>query len=330
MQKNEFPSELLVYQASNWAIELKADIDEETIWANQSDIAQIFWIDRTVISRHINNIFKDEELQKEVVSAKFTHTTQHGAMPGKTQKRNVTYYNLDIILAIWYRVKSSLAVKFRQRATQTLRKHITKWYTINPNRIKHNYEAFLNAVEEVKQIDDKKTLWNEQIMELIKMFAHTWFSLDAYDKDSSSFQWQTQESIAIQAEELYKDIAVLKKELIEKWEATEMFAQEKQKNNLAGILWNVFQTVWWEDVYPSVESKGAHLLYFIIKNHPFTDGNKRTGAFTLIRFLQKANFSFHHTLTPQALTALTLLVATSDPKDKQRIIELLILLLQWE
>lgn len=319
---------MLVYQAPNGAIELKWDIEHETIWANQSHIVEIFWVDRTVISRHISNIFKDNELDKELVSAKFAHTTQHGAIPGKTQKRSVMYYNLDIILAVGYRVKSSMAVKFRQRATQTLRQHITQWYTINPGRITHNYQAFLEAVEEVQKINSQQTLWSDQVVELIKMFAHTWFSLDAYDKELFSSKWQTQQSVSLHADELYADIALLKKQLKEKGEATELFAQEKQKQSLAWILGNVFQTIWWEEVYSSIESKGAHLLYFIVKNHPFTDGNKRSWAFAFIRFLQKAGLAFRHAITPEALTALTLLVATSDPKDKDRVVELIILLLK--
>lgn len=115
--------------------------------------------------------------------------------------------------------------------------------------------------------------------------------------------------------------------MIKKNEATDLFAQEKQLGSLEGVLGNVFQSTFGEDVYPSIESKASHLLYFIIKNHPFNDGNKRSGAFTFIWFLQKAKYSFREKITPEALTAITLLIATSDPKDKQRMIDLMILLL---
>lgn len=318
-------SKILVYQAPNGAIKLKGDVKHETIWANLNQIAELFWRDKSVISRHIKNIYKSGELKENQTVAKIA-TVQ---LEGKKQViRKIEHFNLDMIISIWYRVNSKTATKFRQRSTQTLKKHITQWYTINPDRITHNYTAFLDAVKKVQHLNTQKVLWSNQVLELIKMFAHTWFSLDAYDKDWFSSQWQTQQTISLHGEELYTNISILKQQLIAKWETTELFAQEKQKESLTGILGNVFQTIWWEEVYPSIESKGAHLLYFIVKNHPFIDGNKRSWAFAFIRFLQKAGLAFHHTITPEALTALTLLVATSNPKDKERIIELIILLIQ--
>lgn len=158
MQKNKSQSELLVYQASNWAIELKADINEETIWANQIQMSEIFWVNPQAISKHIQNIYKEWELEKKATSSKLELVQTEG---NRRVTRQVNHYNLDILIAVGYRISSVTWTKFRQRATQTLRKHITQWYTINSNRIKYNYEAFLNAVEEVKQLDNKKTLWNE-------------------------------------------------------------------------------------------------------------------------------------------------------------------------
>jgi death-on-curing family protein len=120
---------------------------------------------------------------------------------------------------------------------------------------------------------------------------------------------------------------MLKQELISRGEASELFAQEKRTGNLEGIVWNIFQSAFGADSYPTIQSKSAHLLYFIVKNHPFTDGNKRSGAFAFVWLLQKSGIDFRHTITPEALTAITLLIATSDPKDKQRVIDLIILLL---
>lgn len=151
-------TDLVVYQAPNGAIELRGDAEYETIWANQSQIAEIFGVDRTVITKHISNIFKEQELDKDMVSAKFAHTTMHGALTGKTQTQQVNYYNLDMIISVGYRVNSNMATKFRQRATQTLKQHITTGYTVNPQRVTYHYQAFLDAVDEVKRLTTQQPL----------------------------------------------------------------------------------------------------------------------------------------------------------------------------
>ncbi|MDX9971274.1 MAG: RhuM family protein [Candidatus Gracilibacteria bacterium] len=145
-------NDIVVFQAKNGAIELKGDFIKETVWANQAQIAEIFGVDRTVVTKHVSNIFKDNELKKSVVCAKFAHTTKHGAIEGKTQIKLTVFYNLDIILAVGYRVKSSVATKFRQWTTKTLKSHIVDGYSINPSRISKNYEKFLKAVEDVKNL----------------------------------------------------------------------------------------------------------------------------------------------------------------------------------
>jgi len=326
MEKEEKISKIIIYQAKNGAIELKGDLKKETVWANQSQIAKVFQVDRTVITRHINNIFKDQELDKKVVCANFAHTTQHGAIKGKTQNRKIKYYNLDIILAVGYRTNSKIAINFRKWATKTLNQHITQGFTINPNRIQENYKKFLEAVEDIKKLSKNK-ISSDDILELIKVFSHTWFSLDAFDKDLKS-ENQNSETIKINSQSLYQDILILKKELISKNEATEIFAKEIKKDSLEGIIGNVFQKGFNKDFYPNIESKASNLLYFIIKDHPFLDGNKRSGAFSFIWILNKSGFKFRDKITPEALTAITLLIAISNPIDKDKIINLVNLLLK--
>lgn len=321
-------SDILIYQASNGAIELRPDTDKETIWANQKQIAEIFGVDRSVITRHINNIFKDEELDKKEVSAFFAHTTPHGSLVWQTQTKQVNFYNLDMIISIGYRVNSKTATKFRQWATQTLKQHITQWYTINPSRISQNYDLFLKAVEEVKALAQHPDVSSDDVLELVKMFSQTRLSLDAFDKGELFVTEQSQQSLNIHAKELYDDILILKSDLMKRGEASNLFAQEKSHGSLEGIFGNVFQSAYGSDVYPSITSKAAHLLYFVIKNHPFTDGNKRSGAFSFIRLLQKAGYNFKDKITPEALTALTLLIATSDPSDKNRMIGLVMMMLE--
>jgi death-on-curing family protein len=232
-----------------------------------------------------------------------------------------------MIISIGYRVNSKVATKFRQRATQTLKQHITQGFTINEQYLKQNYKKFIQAVDEIKNLTKHQNLPVDDILELVKLFSQTRFSIDAFDRGKIITNKQTQKNVKVQAKELYTDLLKLKKDLLTRDEATDFFAQERSRGEFEGIFGNVFQSAFGEDVYPSVESKASHLLYFIVKNHPFVDGNKRAGAFAFIWFLQKAQVSFKEKITPEALTVLTLLIATSNPKDKEKLIDLIIMLL---
>jgi prophage antirepressor-like protein len=321
--------DIILYQGKDGAIELREDFHMETIWASLDQIASLFERDKSVISRHIKNIFTEGELAEKVVVAKNATTTPHGAMSGKTQTRQVVFYNLDMILSVGYRVNSKTATKFRQWATKTLKKHITEGYTINPTRIEKNYEEFLKAVEDVKKLLPSGTDFGaSETLELIKLFAGTWFSLDAYDKSSLPKSGASKKQVEFTAEELIKGLTELKLDLISKKEATHLFAEEKQEGNLAGIVGNVFQSAFGQDAYSTLEEKAAHLLYFIIKNHPFNDGNKRSGAFAFVWFLRKAQLLDTSRLSPEALTTLALLIAESNPKEKERMVGLVLLLLR--
>ena len=172
-----------------------------------------------------------------------------------------------------------------------------------------------------------QSLPTKEAIDLISVFANTWFSLNAYDKSSFPKKGWTKKQVSFTAKELNKSLDQLKKDLVAKKQANDLFAQEKEKNSVSGIVGNIFQTFGGKDLYPSVEDKVAHLFYFMVKNHPFTDGNKRSGAFTFVWFLKKAS-KLPENLTPEALTALTLLVAESSPKDKDKMIGLILLLLQ--
>ncbi|MCK4635247.1 MAG: virulence protein RhuM/Fic/DOC family protein [Candidatus Moranbacteria bacterium] len=319
---------LAIYQTKDGEIRLKEDAQNETIWANQKQIAQIFEVDRTVITKHIKNIFDDGEIDEQMVCANFAQTTQHGAVKGKTQTREIKFYNLDIILAVGYRTNSSVAITFRQWAIKILKAHITKGFTINEHQLAKNYQEFLQTAENVKVLTKSNSkIKTEDALELVKTFSETWFSLDQYDKQKFPQKGMSEKKVKVQAKDLYADIEIFKKELVSKKEATELFAQEKKKGNLDGILGNVLQSIFGKDVYLTVEEKAAHLMYFVIKNHPFTDGNKRTGAFSFIWFLQKANFDFRKNISPETLTILTLLIAESNPKEIDKMIGLILLLL---
>ncbi len=315
-----------IYQAKNGAIELSVDAKKETIWASLNQIASLFGVQKAAISKHFKNIFESGELNEKATVSKMETV----GIEGKRQiKRSIEIYNLDAIIAVGYRVNSKQATQFRIWATKTLKDYISQGYIINPSRIEQNYEKFLVAVEETKKLlpaDDRITA--QDAMELVKMFAGTWFSLDAYDKENLPIKGVTKRKIALTGKELEDSIGELKKELIRKKQATEIFSMERKGSSLTGIVGNIFQTFGGKDLYPTIEEKAVHLLYFIVKNHPFVDGNKRSGAFAFVWFLQRANFDFQKKITPEALTALTLLIAESNPKYKDRVMGLVLLLLK--
>ena len=311
---------MIVYQAKTGAIQLKADVSAETLWATQAQIVQLFDVDQSVVSRHIKNIFSDGE-----VSQKRNMQKMHIANSDKL----VALYSLDVILAVGYRANSGRAIQFRQWATKTLRSHIVDGYTVNKNRLAKNYGTFLHAIEQVKALLPQGSAFDaDSALELVKMFANTWFSLDAYDKSNLPKGGATKKQVEFAAEDLIKAFQQLKKDLQNKGQATEFFGSERSAQSLAGIVGNVFQSFGGEDLYPTVEEKAAHLMYFIIKNHPFVDGNKRSGAFAFIWFLRQARILNPARLTAEALTALTLFVAESNPKDKERMVGMILLLLK--
>jgi prophage maintenance system killer protein len=321
--KNKNDNQIAVYQTKTGAIELKKDIAKETFWASQAQIAELFNSERSVVTKHIRNIFKDKELDVNSVCAKIAHT----AADGKTY--NIQAYNLDVILAVGYRTNSAKAMVFRQWATKTLRSYIIDGYAINRSRIAVNYNSFLKAVDNVKALLPAGTVINnDNVLELITLFSETWLSLDAYDKDEMVKIGTTKKKVLLTAEKLRSALVDFKLELSRKGEAGDLFGAERQKDSVAGIVGNVMQGFGGQPVYPSVEEKAAHLLYFMVKNHPFVDGNKRSGAYAFIWFLQKTGILNKTKITPPALTALTLLVAESNPKNKERMIQLILQLLK--
>jgi prophage maintenance system killer protein len=316
---------LVIYQAKNGAIEFRGDFSQETIWASLNQISELFDRDKSVISRHINNIFESGELQRDPTVAIFATVQKEG---GREIKRNIEFYNLDTIISIGYRVNSKQATKFRIWSTKILKRHLFDGYTFNKKRISQNYDQFTKAISSIKALlpvsSKIKTI---EVLDLVNIFASTWVSLEAYDKDNFPKIGFSKNKVILTASELSESILTLKKELIGKKQATDIFAKERNKNSIDGIIGNIFQSAFGKDVYSSVEEKASHLLYFIIKNHPFIDGNKRSGAFSFIWFLSKANI-LSTTLTPEALTTLTLLIASSRPQDKDKMIGLVLLLLK--
>ena len=311
---------VVIYQASSGALELRGDFERETLWATQGQIVDLFDVDQSVVSRHIKNVFKDGEIE-----SKSNMQKMHNANSDKP----VTLYSLDVVLAVGYRTNSKVAIQFRQWATKTLREHITRGYTINRKQIGRNYDAFMKTVADVQALLPEHVMLDpKQVLELIKEFAGTWVSLDAYDKDALKPIGVTKKAIALTGDELTAAIHELRGELMRKDEATELFAQERAKGSVGGIVGNIMQSFGGKALYPSAEEKAAHLLYFMVKNHPFTDGNKRSGAFAFVWFLRRARVKRAGNINPAALTALTLLIAESKPERKEQMIALVTQLLK--
>jgi prophage maintenance system killer protein len=310
--------EISIYQTESGAIEVR--LDQDTVWLNQAQMVALFGRDQSVISRHVNNIFKEGELVQEGNMQKM-----HIANSDKP----VEFYNLDIIISVGYRVKSVQGTRFRQWATRTLRQHLTQGYTLNRQRLEANareLEAALLLVRRAVQSPDLGIDAGRGLVEIIARYAQTFLLLQRYDDGLLTEPVQVPGGTLPALEEARALVAGLKDDLMARGEATSLFAQER-KDAFAALLGNLDQTVFGEPAYPSVEAKAAHLLYFVIKNHPFVDGNKRCGAFMFVEFLSRNGRLLDADgtliLNDIGLAALALLVAESDPTQKETIIRLI-------
>ena len=318
--KNDIKVGIVVYQAKDGAIELRGDFGHENIWATLDQIADVFERDKTTISKHIKTVFKAKELDISATVAKNATVQMEG---GRVVRRVIEYYNLDVMLSVGYRVNSKTAAEFRKWATKTLREHIIKGYTINRRQITKNYDAFIKSVSGIQELLPEHTILDPKaVLDLVKEFSSTWLSLNAYDKGFISSAGATKRSVKLTGVELMDVILNLRDELIRKDEATDIFAQERIVGTIEGIVGNVMQSFAGKDVYGTIEEKAANLLYFMIKDHPFIDGNKRSGAFAFVWFLRKAKAKKARNINPSALTSLTLLIAESNPNKKDQMIAL--------
>lgn len=316
MKSKSAQKKTVIYQAKSGAIELRGDFESKTIWATRMQMAEMFGVNPQAITKHIKNIYLENELKQRATSSKMELVQNES---GRTVKRNVDIYNLDVLIAVGYRISSPVGTKFRQWATKTLNDHITKGYTINRKMIARNYDTFMKSVGEIQALlPEHISLDPKAILDLVKEFSSTWVSLDAYDKESLVPVGSNKKSVRLTGAELLGAIHELRAELMKRDEATDLFAQERAAGNIEGIVGNVMQSFSGKAVYSTLEEKAAHLLYFMVKNHPFSDGNKRSGAFAFVWFLRKTKLKTMRNINPSALTALTLLIAESNPNKKDQ------------
>lgn len=316
---------IVIYKDKKGNVELKTDIQKETIWANLDQIASVFGRDKSVISRHIKDIFKQGELNPRATVAKNATVQIEG---GRKVKRTIEYFNLDVILSVGYRVNSKQATQFRIWATKTLRDYIIKGVAINTERIKKLHEAGLkdlqNKIEFIQNTIQKRELGKDEVSSLlsvIKDYANSWTTLKEYDEgDIVIKKSKNKEKKIFDYEFARKAIDELKINLVNKKEAGDLFGNERDET-FKGILKTIYQTFDSKELYASLEEKASHLLYFIIKDHPFSDGNKRVGSLLFILFLERNNILLRKNgerkINDNTLVALALLVAESNPNEKE-------------
>jgi prophage maintenance system killer protein len=314
--------EVILYEAPDGEVHLEVRLDRETVWLSQAQMAELFGRERSVVTKHINNIFQEGELDREAVCANFAHT----AADGKTY--SVQNFNLDVIISVGYRVKSPRGTQFRIWATRTLKDHLVRGYTLNQQRFEANARELEAALTLVRKAAAGEALTSDQgrgLVDVVTRYAQTFLLLQRYDEGLLAEPQGVAGGRLPTLAEAHAALAGLKADLILRGEATQLFAQERG-DAFAALLGNLEQTVFGEPAYPSVEAKAAHLLYFVIKNHPFSDGNKRSAAFLFVDFLNRNARLLDDAGSPVindiGLAALALLVAESDPAQKETMIRL--------
>jgi len=315
--------QIQLFRAADGKVELEVSLDQDTAWLSLDQMVDLFARDKSVISRHISNIFKEGELVRDSVVAKNATTAADGKI------YQVSYFNLDVIISVGYRVKSQRGVQFRQWATGVLKKHLVEGYTLNKRRLQERGIEFEQVVQLLTQTLANQQLVTEQgaaVLQVINDYARSWSLLQGYDEQSIVDQTARQTDMAgLELEQVLPAIAQLKQALITKGEATELFAQLRG-DGLASALGTLEQGFGDEWFYPNVASRAAHLLYFVIKNHPLADGNKRTGSFLFLWYLRNNQHLLakpvEALVNDNTLVALALLVAESKPDQKELIIRL--------
>ncbi len=321
-----------IYQTKDKRTQIEVKFEEDSVWLTQQQMADLFKQSKQNISLHISNCFKEKELdQKSVVKDSLT-TARDGKM------YNTKNYSLDVVISVGYRVKSKRGTQFRQWATQRLKDHLVKGYTLNEkrlNQVLQNMQHLEQAVKLIQQSGSSAELSATEtkgLLEIITNYTHSFILLNQFDSNSLTDK-KLNENITYEIEynEAVKAIEELKKQLIKKKEASALFGNQRDEG-FESILNSIVQSFDGEYLYKSIEEQAAHLIYFVIKNHPFTDGNKRIGAFLFVWFLEKNKHRFKKTgelkINDNALVALALLVAQSNPDDKEIMVKLVINLIR--
>ncbi|MFR3627642.1 MAG: RhuM family protein [Lachnospiraceae bacterium] len=309
MNKNE----IVIFETEDKLITLPVAVENETVWLNRNQMAELFDRDVKTIGKHINNALK-EELEGQVVVAKFATTTPHGAIEGKTQTHMTEYYNLDVIISVGYRVKSKRGVEFRRWANSVLKQYILKGYAVNDNRIRQLGEVIRIMKRTENELDSR------QVLSVIEKYSSALDLLDSYDHQNMTRPEGNRATYVLTYEECMDVIQSMRF-----GDESDLFGKEKD-DSFKGSIGNIYQSFGGTDIYESLEEKAANLLYLVTKNHSFFDGNKRIAATMFLYFLDKNEVLFidgQKKIEDAALVALTIMIAESRPEEKEMMISVI-------
>lgn len=302
--------EIIIYQTPDGETQLDVRLEKETVWLNAEQMSVLFNRDVKTIRKHIGNALK-EELANEVVVANFASTTRHGAIEGKNQVHNVSFYNLDVIISVGYRVKSQNGVVFRRWANSILKQYLINGYAVNQKRI----EQLGEVIRLLKRTQD--ALDSRQVLSVIEHYNEALNLLDSYDHQSMKRPEGNKAIYTLTYEECREVIGTMRF-----GNDSEVFGIEKD-DSFKGSIGNIYQSYGGQDIYPTLEEKAANLLYFVTKNHSFVDGNKRIAATMFLYFLDKNQALFidgNKAIDDYTLVALTIMIAESRPEEKEMMI----------
>lgn len=313
-------SEIKIYKSEDGTTEIQVQLDNETVWLSLMQLTELFQRDKSVVSRHITNIFKEKELEKSATVANFATVQIEGE---RSVERSVEYYNLDVIISVGYRIKSQRGTQFRIWANKILKEYLVKGFSLNEKRLLQQNEQLRQLQESVKLLGsvlNYKALSEEESVGLLKIisdYAYALDILDQYDYQNLEItETSGKETYQLTYEEAIEQIRKVK----EIYGNSDLFGHEKDESFKSSVS-TIYQTFNGIDLYPSIEEKAANLLYFVTKNHSFTDGNKRIAAFLFLYFMEKNGILFDQygqkRIADNALVALTLMIAVSRPEEKE-------------
>lgn len=325
--KNLIKTHIIIYRTQKGP-ELKVKLQRETLWLTLNQIAYLFDVQKAAISKHINNIYNSGELSKNSTVSK-TETVQTEG--NRKIKRTLTYFNLDVIISIGYRVNSKRATQFRIWATKVLKNYLVQGYAIHQKRLLEQSQRLKELTETIKFIKNKSSLPElsgqaEELLYIIQQYANSFTLLYQYDENTVSLYKTKKPKSILRYEECKNLIEKLKEKLSEKKEASNLFGSEVN-HKFKAITGAIYQTFDKKELYSTIEEKAVNLFYLITKDHPFVDGNKRIASFLFIYFLEKNSYLFkingERKISDTTLVALSLLIATSQPKDKEIMIKII-------
>ena len=320
-------SEIKIYQSEDGKAEIQVKLDNETVWLSQKQMSELFDKDSDTIGLHIRKIYESGELQEFATTEEYSVVQLEGK---RKIRRKLKFYNLDAIISVGYRVNSKRGILFRVWANQILKDYLIKGYALNETRLAKQSQKFKELQESIKilgSLINQNKLSNQENSGLLKIISDYAYALDILDQ----YDYQTLDVSGTTGKEIYKLVyneAINQIKLVkEKFGNSDLFGREKDESFRSSIA-TIYQTFNGLDLYPSVEEKAAFLLYFITKNHSFTDGNKRIAAFIFLNFLEKNGILYDlngkKRIADNALVALTLMIAVSKPEEKDTMIKVII------